>query len=83
MCATKVFFQQWEQIEVLDLANIVDGVIIRSRSRCVNSGGVGEARYLAAEELDVAAFLDACFSVLHVIYVVLWHNNNAPVTRNF
>jgi len=71
----KSFFHQWEQIEVGGLfqkflANVVDEVIIRNRiqpQQTSQQWRCGQARYHAAEELNVAAFLDACFSVLHVI----------------
>jgi len=54
------------------MANMVDEVIIRSHIQPQQSSQqrrCGQARYHAAEELHVTAFLDACFSVLHVIYV--------------
>ena len=58
---------------MLDLANMVDGVIICSciqlqqksqHRRC------GQARYHEAEELHLMAFHDDSFSVLQAIYVV-------------
>jgi len=82
MCATQVFFQQWEQIElsrrVLDLANMANEVIIRSHIQPQQTSQqlrCGQARYHAAEEFNVAAFLDACFSMLYVIYVGLHRHN--------
>jgi len=61
---------------VLDLANMVDEVIIRSHiqlQQMLQQRRREQARYYAAE-LNVAAFLDACFSVIHVIYIVHRHN---------
>ena len=41
--------------------------MIRRHPVAADTRGVGMARYHAAEELHVAAFLDACFSVIHVL----------------
>jgi len=62
---------------MLDLANVVDEVLIFSRiqpQQTSQQQRCGQACYHAAEELHVVAFLDACFSMLHVIYVVQQHN---------
>jgi len=70
MCATEVFFQQWEQTEVGGCYawRIWWMQQTSQQQRC------GQARYHATEELHLAAFFDACFSMLHVIYVVQQHN---------
>ena len=49
------------------------------------------ARYHAAEELHITAFLDACFSMLHMLLIKTLccankfnlHTNLPSVTRNF
>jgi len=59
------------------VANIVDEVKISSHiqpQQLSQQQRCGQACYHAAEELNVASLLDGCFSVLHVIYVVHWHN---------
>jgi len=67
MCATEAFFSAVgtnRSQRVLDLANMVDEVIIRSHiqpQQTSQQRRCGQARYHAAEELNVAAFLDACF----------------------
>ena len=63
---------------VLDLASMLDEVISRSHiqpQQTSQQRRCGQAHYHAAEELYVAAFLDTCFWVLHVVHVVHWHNN--------
>jgi len=80
MCATEVFFSALgtnRSQGVLDLANMLDEVLISSHiqpQQTSQQQRCGQARYHAAEELHVAAFLDACFLMLHVIYVVQQHN---------
>jgi len=64
---------------MLDLANMMDEIIIRShiqpqQTSQFATAEVWQARYYAAEELSLVAFLVACFSVLHIIYVVHLHN---------
>ena len=80
MCATEVFSAVGtnRSQRVLDLANMMDEVIIRSHiqlQQMLQQRRCEQVHYHAAEELHVAAFLDACFSVLHVIsYVVHRHS---------
>ena len=79
MCATEVFFSAVgtnRSRRVLDLENMVDEVIIHShiQPQQMQQRRCGQARYHAAEELNVTTFLDAFFSLLRVIYVVHQHN---------
>jgi len=76
MCATEVFFSAVgtnRSRRVLDLANVVDEVIIRSHiqpQQTSQQQRCRQAHYHVAEELHVAAFLDAFFNA----------SRNVPVT---
>jgi len=80
MCATEVFFSAVgtnRSRRVLDLGNVVDEIILYSHiqpQQTLQQRRCRQARYHAAEELNVTTFLVACFSMLSVIYVVHQHN---------